>query len=101
MIKRAKLSESEVSDWMATRSGWTILDGSLHKQFSFPSFAQAVGWMVTVAVFAESMDHHPHWCNVYNKVTVSLKSFDIDAMSTWDLALAEKMDALARTNRGL
>lgn len=95
MIKRRKLTDPEINEWLSAHPDWSILDGALHKQFSFPSFAQAAGWMVTVAVFAESMDHHPHWCNLYNKVTVSLKSFDIDALSTWDLALAEKMDALA------
>ncbi len=95
MIKRRKVTELEAEVWLAANSGWTIVEGSLHKQFSFPSFAEAMGWMVTAAVFAESMDHHPHWCNVYNQVTVNLKSFDIDALSTWDLALAEKMDALA------
>jgi len=61
-----------------------------------PSFATALGWMVTVGVHAETMGHHPEWFNVYNTVRVYLITHDIgNAISNLDVELAKKMEDLA------
>ncbi len=74
---------------------WTIHDGMLHKKYTFPSFAKAIGWMTAAAIECDKMDHHPEWCNVYNRVTVNLITHDMgNAISTWDIDLAKKFDAL-------
>jgi 4a-hydroxytetrahydrobiopterin dehydratase len=51
--------------------------------------------MVTVGIYADKLDHHPDWSNVYNKVEVELYTHDLDALSTWDVALAQHMDQLS------
>ena len=80
---------------LAKLSGWQVIDGKLSKQFKFGSFAQAMGWMMSVAIEADKMDHHPEWSNVYNRVQVQLVTHDMgNAISTWDIELAQKMDAL-------
>lgn len=95
-MTRKKVSEEELASLLASLSGWEIRDGKLCKQFKFGSFAEAMGWMMSVAIEADKMDHHPEWSNVYNRVQVALVTHDLgNSISTWDLELARKMDVLA------
>ncbi len=77
--------------------GWSMdkTRDAIVKEFQFKSFVHAFGWMTQVAMFAEKWDHHPEWFNVYNRVEVALQSHDLDGLSTRDVKLARKMDALA------
>ena len=94
-MARRKLETAELTPILASLPGWSIQDGRLHKQYQFPSFAHALGWMVSAGILADKMNHHPEWRNVYNRVTVDLITHDLAAISTWDVELAQKMDALA------
>jgi 4a-hydroxytetrahydrobiopterin dehydratase len=96
MSEKRKLSDQEIKEALADLHGWAVEEGKLAKQYKFDSFAQALGWMVSVGVYADGMDHHPEWKNVYNKVDVSLVTHDLDnAISTLDVKLAQKMEDLA------
>lgn len=96
-MARTKLSESELQSALQELSGWEIKDGKLHKTFKFKSFAQAMGWMVSVALYADKMDHHPEWSNVYSRVTVDLATHDMDnAITNLDIDLARRMESLAQ-----
>ena len=77
-------------------SGWKRSKGKLHKEFKFGNFLKAFGFMKKVAVSAEAMNHHPEWFNVYNKVSVDLVTHDLGGISTFDVLLAGRMNALAR-----
>lgn len=95
MSTRRKLTQAEIDEALTTMPGWQIKAGKLHKQFKFDSFAAALGWMVSVGIVADKIDHHPEWCNVYNRVTVDLATHDLDnAISTRDLDLAQHMERL-------
>ena len=95
-MARYAVSEEELPAALKNLPGWEVKAGKLHKEFKFDSFARAIGWMVSVAIHAGEMDHHPEWANVYNRVRVDLVTHDMDnAISSWDIALAEKMEALA------
>lgn len=77
--------------------GWRMSEGrdAITKEFKFADFADALSWMVRAGVWAEKWNHHPEWSNVYNKVTVTLTTHDVDGLSTLDAKLARKMDILA------
>ena len=95
-MPRQKLSSEEIQEALADLPGWSVQDGKLTKQFKFGTFAQALGWMVTVGVQADKMDHHPEWRNVYNRVEVSLVTHDLDnSISSWDVDLAQHMEKTA------
>ena len=95
-MDRKALSEDELANALTELDGWSIEDGKLHKQFKFGSFAAAMGWMMSVAIEADKLDHHPEWSNVYNRVTVNLVTHDIgNKIGGWDVELAKKMDELA------
>ncbi|CAM9393014.1 unnamed protein product [Heterosigma akashiwo] len=65
---------------------------ALQKNFMFKDFNEAWAFMSRAALVAEKMDHHPEWCNVYNKVEVTLTTHDCNGLSSRDIALASKMD---------
>ena len=96
MARPTRLSESELHAALATLAGWTLREGKLHRSFHFADFSAAFGFMARVALAAEAMNHHPEWRNVYNRVTVDLATHDMDnAISTFDVELARKMESLA------
>lgn len=95
MAKVAKLSESEIQAALKKLEGWSVHSGQLHKTFRFGSFVEAFGFMARAALVAESMQHHPEWSNVYDRVTVNLITHDIGGISDRDLTLAKKLDELA------
>ena len=97
MAKRRLLSQQEINDGLEKLSGWKIVNGKLHKEFQFKSFVQAFGFMTSIAITAEAMNHHPEWFNVYDKVRVDLITHDLGGISTFDVALAEKMNQLAES----
>ena len=90
-----KLTDTELNANLAELSGWTVENGKLHKQFQFNSFVEAFGFMASVALIAESMNHHPEWFNVYNRVRIDLMTHDADGISALDFELAKKVDELA------
>ena len=50
--------------------------------------------MVRVGLEAEKLDHHPDWCNAYNRVDVHLLTHSAGALTELDVKLAKKMDSL-------
>lgn len=78
-------------------AGWEMVEGrdAIAKTFVFSNFVEAFGWMARVAIWAEKLDHHPEWENVYKTVKVTLTTHDSGGLSALDGKLAKKMDALA------
>lgn len=92
-----KLSPQERAELLPTLAGWTpepVRDGIV-KQFVFTDFAEAFGFMASVAILAEKADHHPEWSNVYNRVTILLTTHDADGLSQRDIDLARQIDRIA------
>ena len=96
-MTRRKLDDHEIAEALQNLPGWQVLDGKLHKTFRFTSFAGAIGWMMSAAILAEKLDHHPEWSNVYNRVTVNLVTHDLgNVISTFDADLARQLEELSR-----
>ena len=95
MGKPTRLSDQQVSEALAGLSGWELAGGKLHREFKFGDFVEAFGFMSRVALAAERMDHHPEWFNVYNRVSIDLRTHDCDGISDRDFELAGKIDSLA------
>lgn len=89
------LSASELDLALQKLNGWSLAQGKLHRQFQFPSFVKAFGFMTSVALVAETMGHHPEWCNVYNRVSINLTTHDAGGITMNDIYLACKMNELA------
>jgi 4a-hydroxytetrahydrobiopterin dehydratase len=82
---------------VAKLNGWTVVAGreAITKQFRFADFNDAFGFMTRVALFAEKLDHHPEWSNVYNRIDVLLATHDASGVTDFDVKLATFMDSVA------
>lgn len=80
-----------------TANGWEMVEGrdAIHKTFVFKNFVEAWGFMSRAAIWAEKLNHHPEWSNVYKTVEVTLTTHDVDGLSDLDAKLAGRMDGLA------
>tara|TARA_A200000159_G_scaffold57775_1_gene53296 strand:+ start:876 stop:1169 length:294 start_codon:yes stop_codon:yes gene_type:complete len=78
-------------------NGWLLDEtrDSITKEFQFKNFIEAFSWMTKIAFWAEKINHHPEWFNVYRNVTVVLTTHDVKGLSSLDLELASKMDSEA------
>jgi 4a-hydroxytetrahydrobiopterin dehydratase len=73
---------------------WSVKEEKLNREFKFPNFILAFGFMTQVAILAEKADHHPEWSNVYNKVVINLTTHDAGGISKKDFELAQKISQL-------
>jgi 4a-hydroxytetrahydrobiopterin dehydratase len=90
------LSPAKIETALEELPGWTFKRDALAKTFEFPSFREAMGFMVRVAFEAEAMNHHPDWSNVYNRVTVRLNTHDAGGKVTEkDLELATRIQKIS------
>lgn len=92
----AKLTSEEVQAGLTTLPGWTVQENKLHRDYKFPDFAHAMGFMAIAAPQIEKRDHHPEWANVYNKVTVDLTTHDSGGITKKDLDLAVMLEGIAK-----
>ena len=78
-------------------NGWLLDEGrdAISKEFQFKNFIEAFSWMTKIAFWAEKINHHPEWFNVYRNVKVVLTTHDVKGLSNLDLELASKMDSEA------
>lgn len=91
----AKLEPDEIARRLTSLTGWTVVEGKLHREFRFADFVTAFGFMTRAALVAERMNHHPEWFNVWNTVRVDLTTHDAGGISGRDFELAAAMDRLA------
>ena len=90
-----KLSDAEIQENLGQLNGWSVEDGKLHKEYQFDTFVTAFGFMTQLALVAESMNHHPEWFNVYNRVTIDLMTHDAGGISELDFQWAKQADSIS------
>jgi 4a-hydroxytetrahydrobiopterin dehydratase len=84
------LSNDEIESKIADLdNGWELKDGKIVKSFQFSSFMDAIEFVNEIARIAERLDHHPIITINWKTVKLSLKSFDVDAITKRDISLAE------------
>jgi 4a-hydroxytetrahydrobiopterin dehydratase len=83
--------------------GWTAAPGArpaIVRSLRFADFNLAFAFMMRVALKAETMDHHPEWSNVYNRIEVLLTTHDAGGVTDLDIELARFIDAAAQSLGG-
>lgn len=94
--KVAKLTNAKLTSAVAKLPGWSVKNGKLHRDYKFPDFAHAFGFMATAAPSIEKNNHHPEWANVYNKVAVDLTTHDAGGITQKDVDLAVLLESIAK-----
>ena len=69
---------------------WKLLSdrNAISKTYKFKNFNEAFAFMTSVAIFADKINHHPEWENVYNKVIITLTTHDVGGVSELDYDMA-------------
>ena len=91
------LSQDDRLALPATLPLWRVTPGrdAIEREFRFPDFSAAWGFMSRVALLAEAQDHHPEWSNVYGRVRIVLTTHDAGGLSARDVRLAAAIDGVA------
>jgi 4a-hydroxytetrahydrobiopterin dehydratase len=91
-----QLSAEDRNGALAKLCDWTYDDSrkALYREIRLRDFSQAIALMVRIGIEAEKADHHPEWCNVYNRVEIWLTTHDAEGVSSRDVALATRIDQL-------
>ena len=75
------------------KNNWQIIENKLCKTFVFKDFTEAIAWMLKASFVIEKINHHPEWCNVYNRVEVKLCTHDAgNSITEKDYTLADALD---------
>jgi 4a-hydroxytetrahydrobiopterin dehydratase len=96
-MKPVRLNETEVAAKAAALSeqGWERKDGKwLEKKYRFPSFPQAIAFVVRVGEEAEARVHHPFISIEYRLVTLRLTTWNAGGLTALDFESAEAYDRL-------
>lgn len=95
MAKR--LSDAERATALQQLTGWQLVPGreAITRSYTFADFSAAFGFMTRAALVAERLDHHPEWCNVWNRVDVTLATHSAGGLTGLDFELAAAMDKIA------
>ena len=94
-VRREKLSEAEISELLDTLEGWKFREDKIKKKFEFANFAEALAFVNKVGEIAERLDHHPDVKFGWGYAKIASTTHDRGGVTSFDIALAEKIDALA------
>ncbi|MEZ5573947.1 MAG: 4a-hydroxytetrahydrobiopterin dehydratase [Halioglobus sp.] len=93
-MRDEKLADSAIKTRLGELRDWRLSDDKLYRRFVFQDFVEAFGFMSRVALLAETMNHHPEWSNVYNRVEIYLTTHDAGGITERDFTLAGRINAL-------
>lgn len=95
------LRDDELAQLLSRLNGWSGDGGGLARSWRFPDFAQAMAFMQACVAGIEAREHHPEWTNVYDRVSVRLRTHDAgDRVTERDADLAQFLDHMALRHRG-
>lgn len=74
---------------------WAVDGERITRTFRFAGFAEAMGFVTSVALVAEAADHHPDISVSWNTVALALTTHSQGALTELDRDLAIRIDSLA------
>lgn len=90
----AKLSDETITSALAGLPGWSLVDATLTKAFTFKTFPDGIAFVDRVALAAEEAGHHPDITINYSRVTLSLSTHDEGGVTVKDVSLAQRIETL-------
>lgn len=91
---RERLTDEDIALALRDLGGWERDGDVLRKQFRFANFRAAFGFMAQVALIAETLDHHPDWSNVYNRVDIAVTTHDRGGITGLDVEFARRVNEI-------
>jgi 4a-hydroxytetrahydrobiopterin dehydratase len=82
----------EAAERLGELSGWSLLSGSIQKEFRFKSYLSGLEFAYSLGKIAELEDHHPEMLVGWRRVTVMLSTHAIKGLSVNDFIMAAKSE---------
>ena len=93
MSRPQPLDHAQIELALRDLPGWTFRDNALHRELRFDDFIAAFGFMSAMALVSQTIDHHPEWRNVYNRLEITLNTHDAGGVTVLDLEWARRAEA--------
>ncbi len=87
------LTSADLRAALADLDGWVADAEAISRTYTCASFKEAMAFAGRIAVYAESMDHHPDLLISYKEVTVTWSTHSEGGVTTKDVAAAKATDA--------
>jgi 4a-hydroxytetrahydrobiopterin dehydratase len=91
-----RLDDARIDAALEGLDGWARHENAIEKQLTFPSFPDAMAFLVRLAFEAEAADHHPDLAVHYRKVTVRYWTHSEGGITQKDLDGAATTERCAR-----
>lgn len=90
------LSDNELQEALRDLPEWSGDSNGIKRSYEFKDFKAAINYMSGLADAIDADNHHPEWTNVYNTVSVRLRSHDADdKVTSKDIKLAKLLEKAA------
>lgn len=91
------LTATELKTILPRLTGWKRTGNKLTRTFEFQDFIHSLGFVNSLVVYFESVDHHPDVRIAYSEVTFELTRYDMGGKITdRDVEVAKKITAAYR-----
>lgn len=93
-MERTVLAKRDLETKLASLKGWKLQGSEIKKTIELKDFVHAMGFVNSVALLAEKLNHHPDIDIRWNKVTLVLSTHSAGGLTDYDIALASMIDEL-------
>ena len=90
-----KLTDPEIAERLKAVPQWTRDGDRIHREFTCPTFPDAMAFLVRVGFDAEAADHHPDIAVHYKRVTLTFWTHSEGGLTARDFAGAAAADKVA------
>ena len=90
-----KLTDQDIESRLAGLSSWVVEGHALVRQYTFPSFPDAIAFVTRLAFEAEAADHHPDMTVSYRRVRVVWSTHSAGGITEKDFAGAAQSEMIA------
>ncbi|MCF6094128.1 4a-hydroxytetrahydrobiopterin dehydratase [Microaerobacter geothermalis] len=96
----SRLSPEQIQYNLGNIPGWKLKDmDAIERVFDFSNFDEAMHFVNEVAGLARDMNHHPLITINYNKVSLTLRTWDVQGMTGKDFAFAQRLNKMLGNNK--
>ena len=89
-----KLTKQEITKKLKELPDWRFHDNALETSMEFETFKDCFSIMARIAFEIEVQNHHPEWCNMYNKLSIRLNTHEVDGVTEKDFKLADTIETI-------
>lgn len=88
------LSAAQVQEQLRGLAGWAQAGKGIRKEYQFPDFVAAMGFVQRVALLAQRANHHPDIDIRWSRVVLALWTHSEGGLTERDFKLAAQIDRL-------